>query len=175
MRIGIAVAFVGLCALSGGCASARYVNQDAEGGTIAIPSNRGAFAEQNRQKATELITKHVGPNYEIVDEHEVVTGQSTMNNQQTNTDFVQNKRNPNSPSERQITTGTTTQQNMTEWHITYRRKASAGSFNGGAPNGLTPAGGVRPQGPPAGVVPNVMPISHFAPRSRPTTPAACST
>jgi hypothetical protein len=42
-----------------------------------------------------------------------------------------------------------------------------------------PAGGAtRPQGaqqgPPSNVVPSVMPISHFAPRSRPTTPPACA-
>lgn len=121
MQRGMAVALIGLCAIAGGCASARYVNQNADGGTVAISSNRGIFAEQNRQKAKELIANHVGPNYEIIDEHEVVTGQSTTNNQQTNTDFVPNKRNPNLPSERQFTTGSTVQQNITEWHITYRR------------------------------------------------------
>jgi hypothetical protein len=129
--------------------------------------------------------QHLGPNYEIIEEREVVTGQSTTNNQQTNTEAVQNKRNPKLPGELQTTTSTTMQRDVTEWRIWYRR--GVGQINHDQPYGGLPpiqqTGGVRPQGPGQGPAPGVMPsvlpgpqpggpTSYYSPSMRPRVASA---
>jgi hypothetical protein len=186
MRRGIAVAVVGLVALAGGCASpARYIEKKGDEGVVAIPANTDTWPSHNRRAAIELIQKHVGVNYEILDEREVVTGQSTHNNQQVNTEQTVNRTIPFLPAEKQTITNTTTQHDLTEWRITYRRKASAvPGINGGYPpvGGLAPVGGAQH---PA--VPSVLPaggpparagaggISYFAPARGPAAPGNCTT
>lgn len=186
MRSGIAVALAGLFVLAGGCASpAHYVEKKADAGVVAIPANTNAWPNFNRREALTLIEKHVGPSYEIVEEREVVTGQSTATNQQVNTEPVANRRNPALPGERQTAASTTTQRDLTEWRIMYRRRPGpAPGINGGTPpSGVMQTGGVPPQG--AGLTPGVMPsvlpgggptgpTSYFAPSSRPGPGGACS-
>ncbi len=159
MKRGIAVALLGLFAFASGCASpARNVEKKADSGIIAIPSNTNDWPGYNRREALALIQKHVGPYYKIDDEREVVTGQSTVNNQQTNTEAVPNRRNPNLPGERQTTTATTTQRDVTEFRIWYHRVAAPEGppINeqpyGGVPGGVNAAGG-----PPPGTIPSVQP------------------
>jgi hypothetical protein len=161
MKRGIAVVIVGLVSLTGGCASqARVVNyNDVDGsGVVAVPSSMFLY----RRAAISLIESKVGPNnYRIIDEREVPVGQSTQNTQQTNTDQVQNRRNPNLVGERQTTTATSTTQNITEYQIKFVRLPAQQPFindinNRGVTPGLTPAGGVG-AGPAPGVVPSVTP------------------
>lgn len=182
MRRGIAVALAGLVALAGGCASpAHYVEKKGDGGVVAIPANTNGWPNFNRREALALIEKHVGPNYEIVEEREVVTGQATATNQQVNTEAVANRRNPALPGERQTSTSTTTQHDLTEWRITYRRRLGPVVPDqpfGGAGSPVIQTGGVQSQGVAPGVVPSVMPgggpTSYFAPSARPGPGGACS-
>src|SRR5690606_31215537 len=125
---------------------ARYVEKQGDAGVIAIPNNTDHWPSHHRREAIALIQKHVGPDYEILEEREVVTGQATQNNQQVNTEQTANRRNPNLPGEKQTVTGTVTQSDITEWRIAYRRKARPEPFISdinfqGATIGLTPAGG----------------------------------
>ena len=185
MKRGITFALLGVLAAAGGCGSpAQFVEKRPDSGTVAIPDNTNTWPMYNRREALALIQQHVGPNYEIIDERKVVTGQSTRNEQQTNTEQTQNKRNPNLTGERQTTTGIVTTQDITQWQITYRQKfvpnPSVGDIsNRGTTNGLTPAGG-----PGAGVVPSVLPAggtptrggtSYFTPARRPAAPSDCAT
>jgi hypothetical protein len=159
---------VGVMTGLSGCATARYVERHADGGVVAIPENSNHWPTYYRQSALDLITQHVGPHYEILEEREVVVGQQTNNNQQMGPDFL---------------AGITTTRELTEWRIAYRRAASpyyppatgspqsrngspaaAGSrpaggstLPGGAPL-VQPAGGVpmAPSGS-SGVIPSVAP------------------
>lgn len=158
---------VGVIANLSGCATARYVERHADGGVVAIPENSNHWPTYYRQAALDLITQHVGPHYEILEEREVVVGQQTNNNQQVGPDFL---------------AGITTTRELTEWRIAYRRAASphyppapgnpqprnsspaagprpaANGTSPGSPHAVQPAGGV-PVAPPgsAGVVPSVAP------------------
>jgi hypothetical protein len=108
----------GAVALAGvGCASARYVHQDANGGVVAMSSNSSG----NREKAMKLIQDHVGPGYQIVEEREVVTGQSTTNHANTQKELTAHSELPFLPAEKQTTVTTTTTRDVTEWQIVYRR------------------------------------------------------
>ena len=183
MKRGITFALLGVLAAAGGCGSpAQFVEKRGDSGTVSISDNTNYWPNYNRREALALIQQHVGPNYEIIDERKVVTGQSTRNEQQTNTEMTQNKRNPNLPGERQTTTGSVTTQDITQWQISYRKLPAAGDY---PPPGVTPAGGViRTGGPGAGVVPSVQPAggtptrggtSYFTPARRPAAPADCAT
>ena len=84
-----------------------------------------------------LIRKHVGPNFEIVEEREVATGKTTVNNEQVNNDKAFNKQTINN---------TMTTQDVNEWRITYRKKAGPAPIINdgnvrGLPNGRGPVGG----------------------------------
>jgi hypothetical protein len=110
--------FLGLLPLAAvGCGTARYVQKDAGGGVIAMPSG----ASWHRKKADELMLAHVGPGYQVVEEREVVTGQATTNTADTQKEPTMHSQIPFLPAERQTTTTTTTTQDVTEWQITYRR------------------------------------------------------
>lgn len=115
MKRGLFCAVLALAAV--GCGTARYVHKDADGGVIAMPSN----TPWDHKKADELMKEHVGPNYRVVEEKEVVTGQTTTNLADTKKEPTVNSRLPFLPAERQTTTTTTTTHDTTEWQITYRR------------------------------------------------------
>jgi hypothetical protein len=164
-RLGV-FALLGVIAAANGCASpARVVSYNREDGSgvVAIPDRSDAWPNYNYRAARALIEKQVGPNYKIISEGEVVVGQSTQNQQQTNTEQTANRRNPNLPGERQTTTGSVTQQNVTEYRITFARVAAPANYDqpaGGLPGGITPAGGIArtQQGPPPGTVPSPLPV-----------------
>lgn len=111
-----------------GCASARYVERQADSGVVAIPENSNHWPTYYRQAALDLIEKHVGPHYEILEEREVVVGQQTSNNQQIGPDFL---------------AGLSTTRELTEWRIAYRRAAvpSVGGAYGSQPARTVPVGG----------------------------------
>lgn len=118
---------LGAVALTGvGCANARYIQKDANGGVIAMSGN----SEANRAKAMKLIQEHVGSGYQIVEEREVVTGQSTTNHADTQKELTTHSQIPFLPAEKQTTVTTTTHRDITEWQIVYRR--------GGVPPPSTP-------------------------------------
>ncbi|MDY3552282.1 hypothetical protein R5W24_001362 [Gemmata sp. JC717] len=137
----VAIVFVLGCVTNlMGCASARYVSKQGDSGVVAIPSNTNSPPFRYRQEAEELMRKHVGPDFEIVDEREVVTGSRVMNNQETQTQMTPNKKQPNMPGERISTNGMVTSTNTTEYQITYRKRGATG---GGAST-IQPAGGAVP-------------------------------
>jgi hypothetical protein len=156
----VVLSMIVCAACTTGCTSAHYVSKQADSGVVAIPSNTNAWPFHYRQEADELIRQHVGPDYEIVDERQVVTGVRVANNQQTQRDQTPNKKNPNMPGERVSTTDTTTTSNVTEWRITYARRGSTvvmdalprPDLNGAAP-GVQPAGGIGAAPPTVIVVP----------------------
>ena len=118
---------VGFLAIwSSGCASARYVQKAGDQGVVAIPTNSDAWPDYHRTNALKLIEGHVGASYEIVEEKEVTTGTATTNTQNTNREATINPVVPFLPAERQTTTTTTTSQALTEYHIHYRKRNSAG-------------------------------------------------
>ena len=141
VMFGVAAVLAGLS----GCASpARYVETQSDSGVVAIPANTNAWPSYNLNAARALIEKHVGPNYEIVEEREVATGQQVLNNQQVNGNQ---------------SIGQTTTQDLTEWRIAYRKKA-------GPTTGITPAGGMQPIRLP-GSDPAVRPAGGIVPSAAP--------
>ena len=145
-----------LAASTTGCASAHYVSKQSDSGVVAIPSNNDYWPFHYRQEAEALIRQHVGPDYEIVEERQVVTGMRTTNNEQTQRDLIMNKKQTNVVGERESTTGTVTSSDVTEWQITYRRRYSptiGDTRNHGTTSGLVPsvlpAGGTTPMQPAA--------------------------
>lgn len=150
---------VSLC-VAGGCASpAKHVEKNRDGGIVSIPNNTDAWPSHNRRAALDLIQKHVGVNYEIVQEREVVVGQSTTNNQQVNTEQTVNRSMPFLPAEKQTITNNTTSRDVTEWRIWYRRvDAPRPGINGGYVPGrddIVPTGGAVPQDR---IAPSLLPI-----------------
>jgi hypothetical protein len=86
----------------------------------------------------KLIEQHVGPSFDIVEEKEVATGQTTVNNQNTNKEATFNSSVPFLPAEKQTTTTTTTTHDITEYRIHYRKRTGIAVG--------TPAGGAGPVG-----------------------------
>jgi hypothetical protein len=145
-----------------GCASpARYVERSGDVGVVAIPANTDAWPTRYRSEAIGLIRKHVGPDFEIVEEKEVAVGTRTNNNQQVNREQTFNSAVPFLPAEKQTVTNSTTTTDVTEWRIAYRRKpAPEPMMHGAAPGSLMPAGGttvqtqyVSPNAPQSSVTP----------------------
>ena len=147
-RVLVIVAAVAVCA-SSGCASARYVEKNADGGIVAIPSNADFWPINHRAAALQLIEKHVGPGYELGDEKEVVIGVTTNHNQEVKREPTYNSEVPFLGAEKQTITNSTTSSDRTEYRIAYRRRAAPPA------GAVQPAGGVQPAGalvPAGGVV-----------------------
>lgn len=109
-----------------GCNSARFVHVDQNGGIVAIPSNSNAWPYYHRDKAEALIRKKCPNGYEIVGENEVVTGQTSHTDTQTDTQqapalAVGGLAVPLGQTQ-QNTQQTTRYTDVTEWRIEYRRK-----------------------------------------------------
>lgn len=126
-----------------GCASpARYIEKSGDSGVVAIPANTNVWPTYYQTEAMAKIRAHVGPNFEIIEEREVATGKTTVNNEQVSNDKAFNKQTINN---------TMTTQDVNEWRITYRKKTGpAPIINGGnargLPNGRGPVGGAQPVG-----------------------------
>lgn len=170
MRRVLVLAAAVAAAAGSGCASARHVHKSGDEGIVAITANTDAWPEYNRTNAMKLIEEHVGPNFEILEEREVVTGTVTNNTQQTKDEATFNSEVPFLPATKETTTTTTTATPIKEWQIHYRR-ASGGLTQfpgGGVPGGAAaPAGGVVPASHtgPAG-------WNEAAPRTGSVAPAA---
>ena len=156
-RAGVSAVLLALT-FAGGCAGpAKYVEKRGDAGIVAIPNNTDTWPNHYRTEALALIQKHVGANYEILEEREVVVGQATTNNQQVNTEQTVNRDIPFLPAEKQTITNTTTQRDLTEWRIVYRRKDVPTSS-------IAPVGG---QVPANNVVPSVLPAGGPSPVAQP--------
>jgi hypothetical protein len=162
--------FLGVAALVAslsGCTSAQVVSKDPTTGigVVSIPENTDVWPTHYRQAALALIEKDTGPNPEryIIQEGVVVVGKKTNNNQQVNSDPSFN---------RQTVMATTTTTDVTQYQITYRKRAMPGLPTGlpGAngmqqtqfmqgPGGVAGPGGMAGSGvqPAGGIVPNVGP------------------
>ena len=108
----LTIAFGGL-----GCTRARYVQKTESEGVVAVSSNSDMWPMKNRTKALKLIQEHVGADYEIVEESEVVKGQKTLH-QASATQQGANSQGPQSV----MATGTTTTVPVTEYQIRYRER-----------------------------------------------------
>jgi hypothetical protein len=134
------VVTVALAGLSVGCAgSARYVTRNAADGVVGVPDGTNHWPYHYRDKAMAMIRDHVGPDFEIVKEEEVVTGQVVQNDQNIDTEqhptivpWMQNQS--------QRVQNTTTTRDVTEWRITYRKRTgpTVGALTGTAPMTLPP-------------------------------------
>lgn len=166
MTRGSVGALVVCLAAAGGCASpAKYVEKKGDTGIVSIPNNTDSWPSYNKRAAHELIQKHVGTHYEILEERDVVVGQSTTNNQQVNTEQTVNRSIPFLPAEKQTITNNTTSRDITEWRIWYRRiDPPRPGINGGPVPGrddLAPAGARQPANP---MIPSVLPAGGPPPR-----------
>lgn len=135
------VLFAAAVAVAGtGCASGPRLLQRTPGeGVIAMPSNSDSWPTRHRSKALKMIEEHVGSDYEIVSEREVVTGHTTVNRQDTDRKATFNSSMPFLPAEREQTTTTTSQLPQTEWQIAYRRRSATPAIAPAA-GGVAPAG-----------------------------------
>lgn len=109
-----------------GCNAARCVHVDPDGGIVAIPSNTNSWPYYHRDKAEALIRQKCPTGFEIVSETEVVTGQTSQTDSQTDTQqapalAVGGLAVPLGQSQ-QNTQQTTRTTDVTEWRIQYRRK-----------------------------------------------------
>ena len=167
----LAVAAAVVAGLSGCASPARFIEQRPDSGVVAIPANTNTWPYYYQREAQALIEKHVGPDFEIVHQEAVPVGTLTSSNQQVKREqngFI----NPlTGPVEKDTITNTTSTHDITEWRITYRRKAGAvGTATGAVPAGGTTRtqyqSGVQPAG---GVVPNagaaVKPVSGALPHA----------
>jgi hypothetical protein len=138
--IRVALSAAALAVGLSGCATpARYVERQPGAGVIAIPANTDTWPTYNRRAALALIEQHLGSGYEIVEEREVATGKTTSNNQQVRNEETINTAVPFLPANRQTVTNTTTTRDVTEWRISYRKRAEPAAD----PPGDPPGGGVR--------------------------------
>lgn len=167
-RMLLAVAAV-TAGLSGCATPARDISWDPLSGTgvVAIPDNSNTFPTYYRNEALALIEKHVGPNYEIVEEREVPIGQTTLNNHHVNNESM---------------LGITTTKNLTEYHIAYRKKTLPTTVTPGLPGsgsvhptqyrsgagGMGTSSGVQPAGGP---LPGSAAGTSLAPSVAPVNPA----
>lgn len=152
---------------------------------MAIPENSDTFPSFSRSDALSLIEKHVGPNYDIVEERPVTTQVPNRRNLQAETEHVRstNRVNPSLTPNAHVPEGT---HEVTEWRIVYRKRTgswlsdgglttSAASLtqpaadvqqtqyqSGGASSSVVNAGGIVPSVLPGGGV--VTADGHGAPR-----------
>lgn len=158
-----------VAALSGCASPARYVERTGEMGVVAIPANTDSFPNYNRSEAMALIHKHVGGNFEILEEREVATGKKTFNDQHVNNEQTWNTSNPLLPANKQTVQNTTTTQDVTEWRIAYRKKVPTSIGSGLVGSPVTPVGAVQSRAPVGAGVSNVQPAGGIVPSVGPAS------
>lgn len=128
------VSFGLVCVMLAACGTARIVNRNQYGGTIALEGDRNKAME----RAHQAMSAHCGPNnYTIVSEGETVIGQDSAASSET----VQHK------------DGTVTQEagsstrDAVEWRVVYQ---CGNAPAGGPPPGPPPGPPQPPPGPPPG-------------------------
>jgi hypothetical protein len=150
-RLLLVAAAVVVAGLSGCATPAHDVSFDPQSGTgvVAIPANSDMFPTYYRSAALDLIKQHVGPNYEILNEQQVKTGQTTVNNQQIGSDRI---------------SGVATTQDVLEYHLTYRKQMLPTTVTPGLP-GMPGAGGLQQTQyrPAAGMGAGIQPAGGIAP------------
>src|SRR5687768_15789439 len=105
-----------------GCANARYIQKAGDEGVVAVADNSDGWPSYNRTNALKLIEEHIGPDYEIVEEGEAVTGRSTVNTQNTDRQPTSSRKFPYLTGERETTTAMSLTSDLKEYRIHYRRK-----------------------------------------------------
>jgi hypothetical protein len=129
--------------LGSGCTNARYVHKAGDQGIVAVMDRSDSWPSYNITNAKKLIEAHVGPEYDILEEKEVVTGNQTTNQQNIQRDTAVNPFVPFLQNEQQTTQTTTTTTPVKEWQIHYRRRM--GTQVGNAIGGPGPIGGLGVQ------------------------------
>ncbi len=127
-----------------GCNHARLVQRSENGGgVVAIPDNTDSWPSRNMRRAKDLMAKQCPGGYVIEREQEVVTGQVTQTNTNTNRHGVPvlSAVGLGPTYEDQQTTVSAT--DVKEWRIWFRPKDAP-------PSTILPAGGLAP---PGGVIP----------------------
>ena len=122
MRRAVAVFAVGIVTVLSGCSTAHYVQKNNDGGIIAVGNSSNDWPTYNRNKAIDLIVKHVGPDYEIVKEEETVTGQVTRADQHVNQVPARDPIIPFMTTTQTVVTESQTTEDLKAWFIHYRRK-----------------------------------------------------
>ena len=128
-----------------GCAHARYVERNATSGVVAVPDNSDSWPSRNMRHAKELMAKQFPQGYVIEREEEVVTGQVTHTNTNTERHGVPVLSAVGLGPTYEAHATTTSATDVKEWRIWYRSKDAPPS----APT-IYPAGGPAP---PGGVIP----------------------
>ena len=118
-RARLVLVFGAACLL--GCATARYIEKDANEGVVAIPSNAGW--PNHREKAEALMAQHFPGGYEIVGEEEEKVGEITNFHNHNQTQTLTNGKNKFG-LQLGDSHGTSTTTAQTEWRIHYRRKGT---------------------------------------------------
>jgi hypothetical protein len=121
-----------------GCGNARYVVQDQYGGVVAIPSNSNSWPTYYREKAEKLMTQKCPQGYVVDREEEVVVGQTTTANTNSDTrtnDLQGGKRSPSGSLEATTTSRSVSVQDQTEYRIAFHAKNAV------------PAAVMRPESP----------------------------
>ena len=105
-----------------GCGGARMVQSAPGGGTVAIPSNTNSWPFHYRQEAEKLMAQRCPNGYTIDREEEVVVGQETVNQKQSNTqtqDLYGRKQQTVGSMTSTDSSNTVTTKNLTEYRITF--------------------------------------------------------
>jgi hypothetical protein len=122
MRTTVAVCLAGAVTALAGCSTARYVQKNPDSGIVAVPDGTNDWPSYNRDRAIDLIVKHVGPDYEIIREEETVTGQVTTNDQHVNQVPARDPVIPFLSTTQTVVTESQTTHDVKAWFIHYRRK-----------------------------------------------------
>jgi hypothetical protein len=142
-------------AFSVGCA-AHHVRKEGNEGIVAVPDDSNVWPTYNHDRAIKLIQEHVGPDYEIIKQEMVVSGQYTTNNQQvTQVPVAIDPDLPFLTRNQQVVTNNQVVQDKHEWYIYYRKRGPSSTGIAAAPtaapaNPISPVGGIVQ--PPASAV-----------------------
>jgi hypothetical protein len=122
-RIGLAM--IALFAIgNSGCTLAHYIYRQPDYGVVAIPSNTNSWPFYYRDRAIELIRKHVGPDYVIVKEQTVVTGGNVGLDQTTPRGTPASVEDPSDLIQEKVASGDMMGAHVAEVHITYARRGA---------------------------------------------------
>ena len=114
--VGLSLAIVMLT----GCTSPRLVEVSQNGGCVAIADNSDSWPSYNRTKAMELMSKQCPNGYKIVQEKEVVVGQTRTNSVQRDTKEVPIVKGLVADVQ-ETTQHTTEVHDRTEWRIWFQK------------------------------------------------------
>jgi hypothetical protein len=142
-----------LCAVVslGGCAGPRFVNMDASGGVVAIPSNSNCWPNYYRDEAIKMIASRCPDGYVIDQEHEVVVGSTTRQ-------YGGAEGQTNGPLASVVGVTKTETRALKEWQITFHRKPTPQPVALQVPPPAAPA-----PAPPPGLPPRPIPITSATP------------